>query len=288
MRVITPTAVLVNGLLRYIPGKGRFISSSRSFFYRSKRIDNIEEILNRIVVEDYERRKQDDERRKQDDERLKEVQKLDQEEHRKMRRSLTDLIGYNQNVDKTLEVSMETSFKNFLVHTLKIPESCIRECDEHKIFDPKTGDTAVEWDGIFIIDYSELSNNDNGSFFQPPESWPAHHTVFLLEVKQMLNATSVFEKMPERIRKTVVSLTSTTVSRKKKVKAKIELQQARFPRDAMFTVAIGGKNVRGAIEKDILRNGYLAIRPSGKDFKVMQSPKHRAKLFNVSSFEIED
>jgi hypothetical protein len=93
MRVITPTAVLINGLLRYIPGKGRFIS--RSVLY-SKRLDNIEEILNRIVVEDYERRKQDDERRKQDDERRTEVRKLDEEEHRKIRRSLTDFIGYVQ------------------------------------------------------------------------------------------------------------------------------------------------------------------------------------------------
>ena len=87
--------VLTLFFLRYIPVKEGRYSSSRSLFYFSRRrkridIDNIEEILNRIVVEDYERRKKEDERRKQDDER--ERRKLDQEEHRKMRRSLTDTM----------------------------------------------------------------------------------------------------------------------------------------------------------------------------------------------------
>ena len=49
----------------------------------SPRLDQIEEILIRITKADEERRKADEERRKESD-----------EEHRKMRRSLNELIGY--------------------------------------------------------------------------------------------------------------------------------------------------------------------------------------------------
>ena len=120
--------------------------------------------------------KADEERRKENEELKKEIE----EEYRKLRRSLNELIGYNQNIDRSLEVTMALSLKQILNNKLKILESCIQECGVHTIFDPLTGDdVAVEWDGIFVIDYSELFNDDNGtSLFQPPESWPAHHTVF--------------------------------------------------------------------------------------------------------------
>ena len=255
----------------------------------SPRLDQIEEILIRITKADEERGKADEERRKADEERRKadeerrEVdRKENEEEHRKMRRSLNELIGYNQNVDRSLEVSMAFSFKSYLVNKLKIPESCIRECDVHIIFDPLTGDVAVEWDGIFVIDYSDLLNENNGTPLLP-ESWPAHHTVFLLEVKQVLNTTSVFEKLPKRVSKTIISLTSKAVSAKSKVKSTIAVQKARFPENPIFVVAVGGKNIDNEIEKQILERGYLAIRPSGDDFNVIESPIYRVKVFNASS-----
>jgi len=239
----------------------------------SPRLDQIEEILIRITKADEERRKADEERRKADEERREVDRKENEEEHRKMRRSLNELIGYNQNVDRSLEVSMAFSFKSYLVNKLKIPESCIRECDVHIIFDPLTGDVAVEWDGIFVIDYSDVLNENNGTLiFQLPESWPAHHTVFLLEVKQLLNTTSVFEKLPKRVSKTIISLTSQPESAKSKVRSTIAVQKARFPENPIFVVAVGGKNINNEIEEQILERGYLAIRPSGDDFNVVESP----------------
>ena len=239
----------------------------------SPRLDQIEEILIRITKADEQRRIENEQRRIEKD-----------EEHRKMRRSLNDLIGYNQNIDISLEVSMALSFKSYLVNKLKIPESCIGECDVHKIFDPSTGDVAVEWDGIFVIDYSDLFNENNGTpLIQLPESWPAHHTVFLLEVKQLLNTTSVFEKLPKRVSKTIISLTSQAESAKSKVRSTIAVQKARFPGNPIFVVAVGGKNINNEIEEQILERGYLAIRPSGDDFNVVESPIYRVKVFNASS-----
>jgi hypothetical protein len=234
----------------------------------SPRLDQIEEILIRITKADEERRKENE------------------EEYRKMRRSLNELIGYNQNIDRSLEVSMAFSFKSYLVNKLKIPESCIQECDVHIIFDPLiTGDVAVEWDGIFVIDYSDVLNENNGTpLFQLPEStWPAHQTFFLLEVKQLLNTTSVFEKLPKRVSKTIISLTSKAVPAKSKVKSTIAVQKARFHENPIFVVAVGGENINNEIEKQILERGYLAIRPSGDDFNVVESPIYRVKVFNASS-----
>ena len=240
----------------------RAISCSSS----STRLDQLEDILIRMTKADEERRKENE------------------EEYRKLRQSLKELIGYNQNIDRSLEVAMALSFKSYLVNKLKIPESCIQVCDVHIIFDPLTGDVAVEWDGIFVIDYSDLLNDNNGtSLFQLPESWPAHHTVFLLEVKQLLNTTTVFEKLPKRVNKTFISLTSTAVSKKSKVKTTIALQKARFPENPNFVVALGGKNINDEVEKQILERGYLAIRPSGDDFNVVESPTYRVKVFNASS-----
>eukprot|EP01036_Dinobryon_divergens_P035050 gene35050-45372_t len=175
--------------------------------------------------------------------------KLDQErwerndeENRKLRRSLNELIGYNQNVDSNLEVSMGFSFKSYLINTLNIPESCILECNEHEFCNPKNGDIAVEWDGIFIIDYSKLSH-ENGTFMQP-STWPPHNTVYLVE---------------------------------RSSSAKTKLQRARFPKDPRFVMVVGGSNVRGKVEREILHSGYLAIRPTGDDFKVVQSRRHPVK-----------
>ena len=260
-------------LNRYCAHKRVSALSSRA----SSRLDQIEELILQMVKATENARI----------ESVAESRKLREEsaaENSKLRKSLNELIGYNQNVDRSLEVSIASSFKNYLVHILKIPETCILECEQHNIFDPKTGDIAAEWDGIFVMDYSDLSNDSNGTLlFQPPDFWPAQHTVFLLEVKQLLNITTVLEKLPKRINRTVTSLTSTDVSKKSKVQTTIAVQKARFPKDPMIVVAIGAKNVNGEVEQQILNNGYLAIRPSGKDFEVILPSTHHVKVFNASS-----
>ena len=105
---------------------------------------------------------------------------------------------------------MRFSLKNHLTNILNIPESCIVECDEHEFFDPNTGDSAAEWDSIFVINYSILFH-ENRTFILPPD-WPPHDSVFLLEVKQVLHTTAVMAKIPQRISRTIKSLTSTIVS----------------------------------------------------------------------------
>jgi hypothetical protein len=52
-------------------------------------------------------------------------------------------------------------------------------------------------------------------------------------------------------------------------------------------VVVGGSNIRGKIEKEILHIGYLAIRPTGEDFKVIQSRKYPVKVFNATAADLE-
>ena len=205
------------------------------------------------------------------------------EEQRKLRRSLNELIGYNQNIDRNVEISMVYSLKKYLEQTLLVPSDCIIEVDEHSIIDPESGDTAVEWDGILVIDYTDLMVNN----FSVPQHWPAHGTVFLLEVKQTMDSTAVLKKLPTRIRKTIKALTSTTIPSKGSVRMKVSVQKARYPKDPVFTVALGGGNVDDTVAEQILESGYLAIGPSGDNFQVLQSPSHRVQIFNASSSILE-
>lgn len=205
------------------------------------------------------------------------------EEQRKLRRSLNELIGYNQNIDRNMEISMVYSLKKYLEQTLLVPSDCIIEVDERSIIDPESGDTAVEWDGILVIDYTDLMVNN----FSVPQHWPAHGTVFLLEVKQTMESTAVLKKLPTRISKTIKALTSTTIPSKGSVRMKVSVQKARYPKDPVFTVAMGGGNVDDTVAEQILESGYLAIGPSGDNFQVLQSPSHRVQIFNASSSILE-
>ena len=200
------------------------------------------------------------------------------EEQRKLRRSLNELIGYNQNIDRNLEISMVRTLQKHLELTLLVPSDCIIEVDERSIIDPESGDTAVEWDGILVIDYTDLMVNN----FSVPQHWPAHGTVFLLEVKQTMNSTAVLKKLPTRIDKTIKALTSTTIPSKAKVQMKVSVQKARYPTDPVFVVILGGGNVDDTVAEQILESGYLAIGPSGDNFQVRQSPSHRVQIFNAS------
>ena len=199
------------------------------------------------------------------------------EEQRKLRRSLNELIGYNQNIDRNMEISMVYSLKKYLEQTLLVPSDCIIEVDERSIIDPESGDTAVEWDGILVIDYTDLMVNN----FSVPQHWPAHGTVFLLEVKQTMNSTAVLKKLPTRISKTIKALTSATIP------SKASVRMTRYPKDPVFTVAMGGGNVDDTVAEQILESGYLAIGPSGDNFQVLQSPSHRVQIFNASSSILE-
>ena len=76
------------------------------------------------------------------------------------------------------------------------------QIDERSIIDPESGDTAVEWDGILVFDYTDLMVNN----FSVQKHWPAHGTVFLLEVKQTINSTTVSKKLSTRISITIKAL----------------------------------------------------------------------------------
>ncbi len=96
------------------------------------------------------------------------------EEQRKLRRSLKERIGFNQNIERNLEISMVCSFKQYLEQTILVPSDCKIEVDERSIIDPESGDTAVEWDGILVIDYTDLMVNN----LSVPQYWSVRGTVF--------------------------------------------------------------------------------------------------------------
>ena len=59
-----------------------------------------------------------------------------------------------------------------------IPEKCIVDVPQKELYCPKTGEIAVEWDSMFILNYSKIAAND------VMKTWPPNNTLILLEVKQ--------------------------------------------------------------------------------------------------------
>jgi hypothetical protein len=199
------------------------------------------------------------------------------EEDSNLRKALNELIGYNQNQDKNVEHAIGCSLKGYLKQVLMLPDTCIMEVEEHRIFDPKSGETACEWDEIVVINYTELPHD-----VVQAKEWPVNGTVFVMEVKQMVNTTTVLSKIPQKLVRTDKVLRSTSRPRRR-FQSKIAAQRASFPQDPLFIVALGGSNVHGTVQQDIVDSGYLAISPSGDDFKVVHSSYHSVKVFNATS-----
>ena len=161
-----------------------------------------------------------------------------------------------------------------------IPEDCVTEVDQKKIYNPKTGQTAAEWDCIILLDYSEISTND------VMKRWPPHNTLILLEVKQILNISAVFEKLLTRVKNTVdcINFEPADCSTARKIKQKLIYQRGIFYPNPNFIVAIGARNVNNKIAEEIMSRGYLAVAPTG-DFKVLKGDS-TIKVFNSSLVEI--
>ena len=60
------------------------------------------------------------------------------------------------------------------------------------------------------------------------------------------------KKLPTRISKTIKALTSTTIPSKAKVQMKVSVQKARYPKDLVFVVILGGDYVDDTVAELIL------------------------------------
>ena len=241
----------------------------------------------RQSLDDWRKEKEEEKRnwRKEKEEEERNWRNERQEEDRKLRKSLNELIGYNQNADGNLEISLGVTLHDYLSSGLGVPESCIQDVPVHSIFDPVTGDTAVEWDGILVVNYADFVI-DNPAF-HIPDHWPANNTIFLLDSKHHLNATAVLSSLPTRISKTYRALTSTFTPTKKRIRDKITRQKLYYSDDPLIIAVVGGRNVHGETAEQILRSGFLAIGPSGEGFQVIDSPAYKVKIFDGSSLPSE-
>ena len=195
---------------------------------------------------------------------------------------LVQLIGYNRNQDSNFEYTLGRSLQKYLLDSIGIPEHCITEVTQNKIYNPITGAEAAEWDAIFLIDYSDIGATEVA------KSWPAHNTLILLEAKQNLHTSDVFKTLYPRIKSTIdcINVKSDDVSKKSKIKNKLLYQRGIFYPDPDVLVAIGARNVNSTIAEEISSKGCLAIGPTGDDFEVLGG--HPAyKVFNSRCEEIK-
>jgi hypothetical protein len=66
---------------------------------------------------------------------------------------------------------------------------------------------------------------------------------------------------------------------------KVSVQKARYPKDLVFVVILGGDYVDDTVTELILESGYLAIGPSGDNFQVLQSPQ--CILLNIGMMKLD-
>ena len=203
------------------------------------------------------------------------IKELTQTEN-KTQKALLQLIGYNQNQDANLEYQLSRTIKTHLLSKVFIPEDCLTEVAQKKIYSPKTGEEVAEWDFIFKTDYSEISASD----IMP--NWPPHNTLILLEVKQIANLTDIFEKLVLRVSKTsdAINCKPEDCSSKKKIKEKLFYQRGVLSPNPKFLVAIGAQNINTTTAEEIASKGYLAIGPTGDDFQVIGSKGTPYKVFS--------
>ena len=184
-------------------------------------------------------------------------------ENLKLEKALNQLIGYDFNQDQSLELKMGTALQMYLTEELGIPEDFVVKVPFQKFLNTSNGEVAVEWDAVFVIDYT----NRPADVIAPPK-WPAHNTVFLLECKQHLVINQVLDRLDRRISNTIHAINSTITTKKRKLQLELRAQQSYFDSNPVFKIAIGGQNVDSSLEKAITCAGYLAVDPSGDDFKI--------------------
>jgi hypothetical protein len=185
----------------------------------------------------------------------------------KIDKQLSQLIGYNQNQDKNLEFNLGVTMKNFLINNLSIPEEAVFEYYEKKLYNTTNGITAVEWDGIFLIDYARTYN------LSSVNNIIEQNTLLLIETKQNVNITEVLQSLQKRINTTLLTINSKflpSADRRNYIFNNLIMnQKAFFIENPSIIVAIGSRNMNSTVQKIITDSGYIAIAPSGNDFKVV-------------------
>ena len=197
------------------------------------------------------------------------ARKIRDEEMNRIEKQLKQLIGYNCNQDMNLENICGRALKMYLIESLGISEDYIMSYDHKKIYNCTNGIIAVEWDTICLIDYSDKPPNETLSIHSPP-----HNTIFLMEVKQNMNLDEVLGNIPRRviITRDIINSDVNELNQKKKVKNLVASQLEFFiNKDPSFVIAIGSKNLNATSEAKIIESGYLALSPSGEDFKISGS-----------------
>ena len=243
-----------------------------------KTYEESNELLRKSNEESNERFRKTDEQFRKTDELFRKTD----EQQRKTDVKLVQLIGYNQNQDSNFEYTLGRSLQKYLLDSIGIPEDCITEVTQNKIYNPITGAEAAEWDAIFLIDYSDIGAT------QVAKSWPAHNTLILLEAKQNLHTSDVFKNLYPRIKSTIdcINVKSDDVSKKKQIVSRLACQRVTFYPDPDVLVAIGARNIDSKIAEEISSKGCLAIGPIGDDFEVLGG--HPAyKVFNSRCEEIK-
>ena len=189
-------------------------------------------------------------------------------------KTVDNLLGFRRNQDNSLEVSQSMALRRYIENTLCVPDICVDECAQHKLFDA-TCNTRAEWDAIMAINHiPAISRNISLGPLVPP-----HGTIFLLECKQILNLSEVLPRIPKRLNNTIVAMTQ-NITIKPNTDARIKVQNnfySKYRGIISIILAIGGRNVNSSTAEAIEGNGYLAISPSGKDFIVSHS--QNTKIF---------
>lgn len=179
-------------------------------------------------------------------------------------RAVQELTGYNQNQDKNLELECGKSLLSYIVSELGVKEEYVLEFEQRVLYNPETGDKAVEWDAFILIDYSSMDPDEI-----IPQHWPRHNTAYIMEVKQRCDLQDIFEKLPKRLNATLTAINSDYTPKSTKILARIGAQRAFFVKNLTLIVAIGGANITPTMQLDITSRGYLAMVPSGEAFTVV-------------------
>ena len=188
---------------------------------------------------------------------------------------LNQLINYNSNQDKNLELVTRTTLKKYLLSELAIPESALMEYESQKLWNTFNGNLAVEWDGCFLVDYSELPLD-----FAFSSNCPKHNTVYLLESKQRAVLDEVLAKMPARVTTTRIVINNGTspesISKKRKILQRLASQRQFFlPDPILMVVVASSKSINSTSLDRIAEAGYFAMIQSGEDFEVID---HRNRV----------
>lgn len=184
----------------------------------------------------------------------------------KSNRQLRQMIGYNENRAADLELKTNLALKNYLLKVLNIPEDCLIPIPNRIFLDTESGEVAVEWDGGYIVDYT-----DKPSDVEILSDWPTANTVFLLDCKLKIKLERVLKNLPKRIEKTIAAITSPITCKKRKFVTLLEAQKIGYGENLSVRVAIGGENLDKEMVKEIVAAGYLAIAPNAEDFEVYDS-----------------